>query len=115
MVPGKGRGVVAIVDCPAGTEVERSPVILVPRADIITRPGLHSVFESYLLHWSDQPGAELAMGGGLLMLYNHSSTPNVEFQTGPEPLTMAVIALCDVRAGEELLYDYGVDLWFEEV
>ena len=111
-IPGKGRGVVAVIDCVAGTEVERSPVIVVPLADLLHRPRPQTVPDQYLLYWSDEPGRELVMGGGLLMFYNHADDPNVEFRDGPEPETMSVVTLRAVRAGEELAYDYGVPLWF---
>jgi uncharacterized protein len=111
-IPGKGRGVVALEDCDAGAEVERAPVIPVPASELPDIPGHHTVFDQYLLYWSDEPGAEVAMGCGLLMIYNHSSDPNVEFHTGPDPLTMSVITTRPVKAGEELMYDYDVELWF---
>ena len=113
-IPGKGRGVVALRDFPAGTELERSPVIVVPDSDLLARPSSSSrtMFDQYLLHWSDEPGREHAMGGGLLMFYNHSGQPNVQFREGPEPETMAVIALRDIAAGVELVYGYGIELWF---
>ena len=103
---------VAVGAWPAGTELERSPVIVVPFSDLIHRPDDPTVPEQYFLHWSDEPDRETAMGCGLLMIYNHSSAPNIEFCTGPEPDTMSVFALRDVRDGEELTYDYDVDLWF---
>lgn len=112
-IPGKGRGVVALRGCKSGTEMERSPVIIVPAADLLERANGLTVLDEYLLYWSDEPGRELAMGCGLLMIYNNNSTdPNVEFETGPEPDTMSVIALRDIEEGEELTYDYGVPLWF---
>ena len=111
-IRGKGRGVVALEDCAAGAEVERSPVIPVPGAELPDIPGHHTVFDQYLLYWSDEPGAEVAMGCGLLMIYNHSSNPNIEFHTGPDPLTMSVITSRPVKAGEELMYDYDCELWF---
>ncbi|MFL5580087.1 MAG: SET domain-containing protein-lysine N-methyltransferase [Gemmatimonadaceae bacterium] len=115
LVPGKGRGVVATRTIPAGTEVERAPVIPVPRAEVFRRPTSPTVLEQYLLAWEeDEPGRELAMGCGLLMVYNHSAEPNVELRDGPEPETMSVVTLRDVGAGEELVYDYGVELWFPE-
>ncbi len=98
--------------CQAGDEVERAPVIVVPERDLLARLGGRTVLDQYLLYWSDTPECEFAMGGGLLMFYNHSVRPNVEFQTGPQPETMSVIALRDIAAGEELTYDYGVPLWF---
>lgn len=111
-VAGKGRGVIALRACAAGTEVERAPVIVVPAADLLERQDGRTVLDEYLLYWSDEPEKEVAMGGGLLMFYNHSDEPNVEFTDGPEPETMSVIALRDIVAGEELTYDYGVELWF---
>jgi len=112
-IPGKGRGVVALESCPAGTEVERAPVIVVPALDMLFRADNPTVLEQYLLHWSDEPGEELCMGEGMLMMYNHSATPNIEFHSGPEPYTMSVIAIRDIVAGEELVYDYDCELWFE--
>ena len=113
-IPGKGRGVVARIDCAAGTELERSPVIIVPADDLLDHEHRDTVPDHYLLYWGDEPRQELAMGCGLLMIYNHSSRPNVEFRDGPEPETMSVVALRKIAAGEELMYDYGVPLWFAD-
>jgi SET domain-containing protein len=113
MIPGKGRGVVAAEDIAAGEEIERSPVVVVPASDLLERDEPLTVPDQYLLYWSDDEGAELAMGGGLLMFYNHSEEPNVEFDDGPFPETMSVYAIRDIKAGEELVYDYGCDLWFD--
>jgi SET domain-containing protein len=111
-ITGRGRGVVALIACAAGTELERSPVILVARRDVPVREGALTAFDEYLLYWSDTPDEELAMGGGLLMFYNHDAPGNVELATGPDPLTMSVFATRDIEPGEELGYDYGVPLWF---
>jgi SET domain-containing protein len=111
---GKGRGVVSRIDCAKGTELERSPVIVVPADDLLDHEHRDTVPDHYLLYWGDEPGRELAMGCGLLMIYNHSSKPNVELRDGPEPETMSVVALRRIAAGEELMYDYGVPLWFAD-
>jgi SET domain-containing protein len=107
--------VVALRDAPAGTELERAPVIVVPKRDLLQRPHPGTVFDRYLLYWSDEPGRELAMVGGLVMFYNHSARPNIEMHDGPEPESISVIALRDVAAGDELVYDYDVELWFTPV
>jgi len=112
-VPGKGRGVVAVKDCKAGTELERSIVIFVPERDLVEREDPPTIHDQYLLYWSDDPDRELVMGCGLLMIYNHSAHPNIELTDGPDPDTMSVIALRDIKAGEELTYDYDTELWFE--
>jgi uncharacterized protein len=111
-IDGKGRGVVAVRAMRAGTEVERSPIIVVPMSDLLDRDEPPTVPDQYLLAWSDEADQELAMGGGLLMFYNHGDDPNVEFWTGPDGESMSVIALRDIAEGEELVYDYGVPLWF---
>lgn len=111
-IPGKGRGVVAAEDIPAGTEIERSPVVIVPAGDLLEREDPLTIPDQYLLYWSDEEGSELAMGGGLLMFYNHNEVANVEFDDGPYPETMSVFALRDIKAGEELVYDYGCEIWF---
>ncbi len=113
-IAGKGRGVIARIDCAKGTEVERAPVIVVPADDLLDPGHRDTVPDHYLLYWSDEAQREMAMGCGLLMIYNHSASPNVEFDDGPEPETMSVIALRDIAAGEELMYDYGVPLWFRD-
>ncbi len=112
-VPGKGRGVVALRDCVVGTELERAPIVVVPDDDIVHRDNGHTVLDQYLLYWSDEDGREHALGGGLLMFYNHSITPNVLLRDGPEADTMSVFAARDIRAGEELVYNYDIELWFE--
>ncbi len=114
-LPLKGRGVVATADFAAGVEVERSPVIIVPNTDLLDRGDDRTVLDQYLLYWSDEPGRETAMGCGLLMIYNHSSQPNVEFSTGPDQETMSVVTVRPVAAGEELVYDYDIELWFAPV
>jgi SET domain-containing protein len=114
-IRGKGRGVVALTNCAAGTELERAPVIIVPAEDLLEFEHRDTVLDHYLLFWSDEPGKEVAMGCGLLMIYNHSDAPNVEFTDGPQPNTMSVVALRDIKAGEELTYDYDVPLWFDQV
>jgi SET domain-containing protein len=109
-IAGKGRGVVAVTSVKKGTELERSPVIVVPLADLVEREDPPTVPHQYLLDWLDEPGHELVMGGGLLMIYNHSDAPNVEFWTGPDGQSMSVFAIRDIESGEELVYDYGVPL-----
>jgi SET domain-containing protein len=112
-IPGKGRGVFARRFLAKGTLVECSPISRFPasdfkHADYRECQALHHVFT-----WSAEPGREKAYGWGLLALYNHSPTPNVELTDGPIPDTGAMVALRDIQAGEELCCNYGYT-WFEE-
>jgi uncharacterized protein len=111
-VPDKGRGVFARRFLPKGTIVEWAPISRFPASDLKQVEhrdcqALHHVFT-----WGSEPGREKAYAWGLLALYNHSDTPNVELVDGPVPETGAAVALRDIQAGEELCYDYG-HTWFD--
>lgn len=107
-VPGKGRGVVATKDIKAGTLVENSPVIIMPMAVVDNTP-----LDDYVWWWSDDNGGEYAVGAGFLMLYNHSSAPNVTAEYDYQAKTVKIIALVDIARGAELCWDYKIDLWFK--
>ena len=108
----KGRGVVATGVIAAGDVVERSPVIPIALADSEC-PGLND----YSLAWGEDvagfaEGKECAIGLGYLSLYNHSAMPNVRLQRHYEENEISILALRDIAEGEELMFDYGVPLWF---
>ena len=111
-VPGKGRGVFARRFLPRGTVVEWAPISRfpasdLPQADYRECQALHHVFT-----WGQEPGREKAYAWGLLALYNHSDTPNIEMGDGPVPESGAAVALRDIQPGEELCFDYGYT-WFK--
>ncbi|MEI9993534.1 MAG: SET domain-containing protein-lysine N-methyltransferase [Rhizomicrobium sp.] len=113
--PGKGRGVVARAAIAAGEIVETSPVLPLALKDSEC-PGL----DSYSLAWGEDvegglgPQKDCAIGLGYLSLYNHSAAPNVTFDHRYAAEEIAVRALRDIVAGEELTIDYGVPLWFDQ-
>lgn len=113
-IPGKGRGVIALRKVGAGEVVEEVPAIIIPKKDLPV-PLEGTVFDRYLLYWSDEPGREFAIAGGLLMLYNHSYQPNVKLRDGSHPETFAVEALRDIEPGEEITFNYNCELWFTPV
>ena len=113
-IPSKGRGVVALRTIRAGEVVEEVPAIIIPKKDLPV-PLAGTVFDRYLLAWSDTPGREFAIAGGLLMLYNHSYQPNVKLKEGPQPDTFIVEALRDIAPDEEVTFDYNCELWFDPV
>ncbi|WP_434389789.1 SET domain-containing protein [Melittangium boletus] len=112
VVPGKGRGVFARKDLRKGALVEWAPISRFPSSDLKHQDHRESQALHHVFTWSDEPGREKAYAWGLLALYNHSDTPNVEFRDGPIPESGAAFALRDIAAGEELCIDYGYT-WFK--
>lgn len=101
-VPGKGRGVFALVDIPAGTPLFCDPVVVIPEehGDMVD----DSVMGRYAFEWNDE---DQCMVFGIGSLINHGLPANVEFDSNLETMTMDFRAAIDIKRGEELCYDYG--------
>lgn len=102
--PAKGRCVVAVRPIRKGTRILADPVVVVPVAET----GLmdRTVLGRYVFEWDE--GVICAVLG-LGSLINHGTPANVELVSNFEDRTMDFIALVDIRADEELVYDYGHD------
>jgi uncharacterized protein len=109
----KGRGVFALRPFKKGEVVEISPVVPVSKESITQDGGAP---DGYLLDWDgNYENEEYCMPLGYVMLYNHSATPNIHLEQDFDAYTMTVTALRDIKAGEELCWDYNIDeLWWEE-
>lgn len=108
----KGRGVVALQPIAKGTLIETGPVIVVAAADV---PDSGGAPDGYLLDWDvDEKGSEHCMPLGYIMLYNHSRQPTLYLENDYEAMTIASYALRDIKAGEELTWDYSCEIWFDE-
>lgn len=107
----KGRGVFALRDIKKGTMIEKAPVIVVAYDDVPEGDAP----DGYLLDWDpDTKGQEHAMVLGYIMLYNHSSKPTLYLENDYEEMTISSFAARDIKAGEELTWDYSCDIWFDE-
>jgi len=116
---GKGRGVVALRDVPAGTTIELSPVLIIPGHD---RPKTDSsVVFTYVFMWEDGTTEQDLYNGtgragialGLSSLLNHSYTPNATFIRHIDALELELKTCRNVSAGEEITIDYQMKLWFD--
>lgn len=108
----RGRGVYALENIPAGTMVETAPVIVVAASAVPEEGGAP---DGYLLDWEpEEEGQEHCMPLGYIMLYNHSTKPTLRLENDHEEYTIASIALRDIKAGEELTWDYSCEIWFDE-
>ena len=105
-----GRGVYAVVDIPAGTLIERVPVLLIPRGQVFSGdPGAPSPsphLSWYVFDWAGQTKRDyvaLALGYG--SIYNHAADPNAEWTPDP-PDALAFRAVRAIAAGDEVFISY---------
>lgn len=112
---GKGRGVFTKENIPAKTVIETSPVIVLSNtdSDILDRTKLHN----YIFLWGKSL-TRACVALGYCSIYNHSFTPNCDYEMDYEKETMTIKTLRDIKKGEELFINYNgeVDnqspLWF---
>ena len=103
VLPGRGRCVIAARDIPRGMRVLADPVIVVP--------GVESDFTDqtavgrYVFQWNDEDDLCVVLGFGSLI--NHGLPENVALVSNFEEMTMEFYAVADIKAGDELVYDYG--------
>ena len=107
----KGRGVFALRDIAKGEVIETAPVIPVSKNSVIDNG---EAPDGYLLDWDgNYEDEEYCMPLGYIMMYNHSSTPNMMLDQDYDEYTMKAIAIRDIKKGEELCWDYNCELWFD--
>lgn len=100
----KGRGVFATAPIKAGDLIERCPVIIVPIAekDLIDK----SMLYYYYYAWDpDEEGIALSLGYG--SIYNHSFSPNANFDRNFAGGFIDYIAIKDIQAGDEVTVNYN--------
>ena len=108
----KGRGVFALEDISKGTVIEVGPVIVVSASAIPEEGGAP---DGYLLDWDpEEEGEEHCMVGGYIMMTNHSKDPTMYLENDYENMTVTSYAIRDIKAGEELTWDYSCEIWFDE-
>jgi SET domain-containing protein len=108
-IPKKGRGIFTARPIKKGAIIETAPVI--PMAKRHVPAG--SAADGYVLEWdAKNKNKAYAMVLGYIMLYNHSDDPNMTLETDLKAGTVTAQAIRDIRAGEELTWDYDCELWF---
>jgi SET domain-containing protein len=105
--PPRGRGIVARRDFAKGEEIEAAPVIPISIEEsraIRIHPFANNVFD-----WIELPGGEwtLALVGGLAMMFNHSYTPNADYDRDYERMAIVFRAIQPIRAGDEVFINYN--------
>ncbi len=112
---GKGRGVFTAVDISEGDLIEVCPIIKIPKSQL---PIIHkTVLHDYYFLWGEHlEDCAIALGFG--SLYNHKTFPNANFILDLDNDTIDVVAIKDIKAGEEISLNYHGEsgctdsLWF---
>lgn len=112
---GKGRGVVARHRLPAGSVIDRSPVVVLPASQV---PAVEqTLLDEYVFLWGEDR-SQVAVVLGPISLLSHDFRPNAVYERHPEAEEVWLRALRDIEAGEEVTINYGGDpasrtpVWF---
>jgi len=114
----RGRAVFCSEKISSGSLIEICPVIVLDVED--TESVHHTSLHDYYFIWDiDKGSSAIALGYG--SIYNHSETPNAEFEIDLQSKVIRFVAIQGIAAGEEITIDYiaakeeGIELWFNPV
>ncbi|MCB1529700.1 MAG: SET domain-containing protein-lysine N-methyltransferase [Rhodospirillales bacterium] len=120
-IKGKGRGVIATKFIQKEEIIEICPVIILNKEESFSVE--KSLLDHYLFSWS-RPGRYCAslkdekeiwtMLCGFGALYNHSSSPNADFNLDYPARSVVFTAFSNIMPGQEICINYNLPLWFEE-
>ena len=105
--PLHGLGVFACIDFAKASVIERCFYLVIDNDDLQEINRLND----YLFTSPDVKSDYLCVLG-FGMIYNHGASPNAEWQIADDDNRfIEFTALHDIRAGDEILHDYGKDYW----
>jgi uncharacterized protein len=112
-----GQGVFAARDIEPGEIIEICPILLFPKEQL---PHMRrTVIDDYYFDWGEE-GEWFAIALGYGSLYNHSYTPNAEYEMDFANKTIDFFCIQPISAGDEILINYNGDsdnqtkVWFED-
>jgi uncharacterized protein len=111
-----GRGVFANEAIEKNTLIEIAPVIVMSASD---RKKLdETLLHDYIFEWGESR-RQCCMALGYIPLYNHSYSPNCDYEMNFRKKIIKVRTLRHIKAGEELRFNYNGNekkdepLWFQ--
>ncbi|MDX9971271.1 MAG: SET domain-containing protein-lysine N-methyltransferase [Candidatus Gracilibacteria bacterium] len=107
-IPGKGRGIIASENINQGEIIETFPLIVLNKNDAEFISSKNSdTLRFYYIHQLKFDRACIMLGYG--SIYNHSNTPNADFEysENEENQSITVRAISDIKAGEEICWNYN--------
>ena len=103
-----GLGVFADKDYAQGDTIELCPYLVADYTDM----GDECILHDYMFHTPYIDEEEYYIPLGLAMVYNHSSSPNAEWEIEyKDDRYIKFFALKEIKKGEEILHDYGEQYW----
>jgi SET domain-containing protein len=112
----KGRGVFTSADIAKGTTIEIAPVIVLNKEE--REKVEQTLLYDYIFEWGDDL-ISAAVALGYVSIYNHAIHPNCKYEMDFDHLTISIITIADIAAGEELFINYNAEeaattpVWFE--
>jgi SET domain-containing protein len=116
-VERRGRGMFACRKVLKGELIERAPVI--PINEKQWPSAQKTILSDYAFDWGEHD-EHAAIALGYVSIYNHSYSPNAQLEELLDELMMEVVAIRDIRPGEEVTINYNGDpanqdsLWFTQ-
>ena len=116
VVPGHGRGMFAARNFLKGELIERAPII--PINEKQWPNAAKTILSDYAFDWGEKD-EHAAIALGYISIYNHSYSPNAQLEQMLDELMMEIIAIKDIREGDEITINYNGDpgnrdeLWFK--
>ena len=113
-IKGKGRGVVATEDIAKGEIIETCPILFISDKEAELIENQHDIIEHYYMLLTAFNKHCIMFGYG--SLYNHSKEPNadIDYNLQTPQNYLIVESIKDIKAGEEIVYDYEFDGGKEE-
>ena len=109
-IEGKGRGVIATQDIKNGETIEICPILYISKEEADFIKNKAEVLKYYCLEQVDNDKLCVMFGYG--SIYNHDSeNPNadIDYREGKSDNYLYFKAIKDIKAGEEIVYDYEFD------
>ena len=104
--PVHSQGVFASVAIAKGEVIEHCPYIVIDDDDLQEENRLNDY-----LFTSPDANTDYLVVMGYGMMYNHSNTPNAEWEIDNDNRFVRITALRDIAAEEEIFQDYGEEYW----
>lgn len=105
--PNKGRGIFAIHNIKEGEVIEVAPVLTFSEEESALI--METKLADYCFGWGDGRQSAIALGFG--SIYNHSDNPSAYYQKRDHRDDMVIMALKDIKSGEEITIHYGENWW----